>query len=440
MSLTSSMYTASNGMRAHTDAMNVVSDNISNVNTTGFKESRARFADVIGSVPGGVSSLAEAGQGTSLSGVDANFSQGALLTTGQATHLALNGSGFFLVHGNHAGVDGMYYTRDGSFHLSESGTLETQAGQVLQGYLANAKGVLSGGTTDLALPLNELAAPSATATIIMSGNLTALDNANTQTFDPTNPVGTSATYTTIKVYDSLGGDHDLNVYYSRGATAGPTGGSTFVNSYNFNIMGNPDELTGNPTTAIASGNLFFDQNGALAEVDTTSVTASFIGAAQNQVIDLNFGDPTSNLSPLPNTGVAGMTCYTSENQLQKIDQDGYESGNLSQLQIDPKGRINGSFSNGVVRLLGQVATANFIAPDALQRVGDNLFISTFESGQPAVGASTAAAINAGNLEQSTVDLANNFIDMMSFERGFQANTRTVQTLNQMLAELVNLGR
>ncbi len=440
MSLTSSMYTAANGMSAHTDAMNVVSDNIANVNTTGFKESRARFADVIGSVPGGVSSLAEAGQGTSLSGVDANFSQGALQTTGQATHLALNGAGFFLVHGNHAGVDGTYYTRDGSFHLSQNGTLETQAKQVLQGYLADSKGVLTGGVSDLALPLNELAAPSATANITMSGNLTALDNATTQTFDPTDPVGTSATYTTISVYDSLGGAHELTVYYSRGASAGPTGSSTYTNSFNFNIMGNPTELTGNTATSLVSGNLFFDENGALAEADSTDVTVNFIGAAQNQVINLDFGDPTSNVAPLANTGVAGMTCYDSTNSLQRINQDGYASGGLSQLTIDPTGKISGSFSNGVVRLLGQVATANFIAPDALQRVGDNLFVATFESGQPSVGASQAAAINAGNLEQSTVNLANNFIDMMSFERGFQANTRTVQTLNQMLAELVNLGR
>lgn len=432
MSILSSLYSAVAGLGAHGKAIDVVSDNIANVNTVGYKSGRGRFEDVLGVTAANASVNGSSGQGSQLAGIDHLHTQGALLGTGVTTDLAIKGDGFFVVEGNFQGVDNTYYTRAGQFGMDANGALVNPQGLRVQGYLADAAGNIGSSLGDIAVPATSTVPPNPTTTATINVNLDS-NSTPPAAFDPTDPGNTSNYSTSIAVYDSLGGAHNVDIYF-RNSGAG---------TWEWHALVDGGELTGGTAGVAqetASGTLTFTTSGALDTEATIASDFDFLGATQNQAIAFDFGDA---ITTDGGTGLAGTTGYASQSSVSILNQDGFASGSLAGIGIGEDGQITGTFTNGERRVLGQVATARFRNNDGLARGGAGLFIAGRESGEPLVGepgTGGRGVVASGSLEQSNVDLAQEFVNLISFQRGFQANSRTVTTADEMLQELVNIKR
>ena len=432
MSLVSSMYTSANGLEAHSDAMNVVSDNIANVNTVGFKQGQARFSDIIAATPD-MAPNGKLGQGAVVSHVSEAFTQGALLSTGLATDVALQGDGFFIVKGDYNGTTGNYFTRAGQFHIDTTGMLVNADSLPIQGYTADNKGSLQAAVLgDINLAGSQSLPPLPTSNISAVANLDSTAPVPVNAWDPANPSTTSNFSTSVTVYDSRGQAHNVDIYFRNDG----------ANTYEFHAMVNGSEVGGGtPGTPfeIQTGTLNFDTNGALTAQAPNQQAVDFNDATPGQAINFSFGDDTAN----GGTGLKGVTSYASTSTTHSIEQDGYAEGELTSLSISGEGILQGRYTNGTQRTIGQIAVAKFTNNQGLERVGGTLYVATLESGQAAVGAPGSGgrgSIAAGSLEQSNVNLSQEFINLMTYERGFQANTRTVHASDEMLQELVNLRR
>jgi flagellar hook protein FlgE len=432
MSLLSSLYSSASGLGAHGKAMDVVSDNISNVNTVGYKSGRGRFEDVLGATVANVSVHGQAGQGARLAGVSQVFDQGALLGTGIATDLAIQGDGFFVTEGNHQGVDTTFFTRAGQFHLNDQGQLVDPNGLRVQGYSTDGAGNMGSVLGNLEVPPAAAVPPQATATAELSANLDATSGIP-PAWDINNPGTTSNFSTSMTVYDSLGGGHTVDVYFRQSA----------VGTWEWHALVDGGEITGG-TAGIpeeeASGTLTFTTDGFLDTEVTAASSFDFLGATPAQAIAFDFGD---SITTDGGTGQTGVTSYASASSVSHINQDGYASGALAGVQVSEDGTVNGTFTNGERRVLGQVAVARFRNNEGLLRTGSGYWVTSDTSGNPLIGqASTGGrgSIVSESLEQSTVDIAQQFIDLIAYQRGFQANSRTVRTADEMLTELVNLKR
>jgi flagellar hook protein FlgE len=428
MSLLTSLSAGTTGLEAASLELSVVGDNIANANTIGFKGGRAAFEDALTqTVIGGTG---EIGLGSRLESVQKILTQGALNSTGIATDLALQGNGFFIVSGNHNGQTANFFTRAGQFTVDKDGYMVNLEGLRVQGFPADATGALTAQPGDL-LVGTASAQPRATGNIQVKANLQA-DAAVGPAFDPANPGATSNFSTSMTVYDTLGAAHGVQVFFTK----------TAPGAWTWNAMTDGSGLTGGTAgtlTSIANGSLTFDTQGRLA---TAAQASSFLplGAVNPQPLNFNFGDA---LATPGATGLLGVTQFASPSASTFIGQDGFGSGQLASIRIDPTGNINGVFTNGQTRVLGQVAVAGFSAPDRMERVGGNLYQQTQSSGQPVVGAPGAggrASIISGSLEQSNVDLAEQFVRLIAAQRAFQANSKTITTADQLLSELISLKR
>jgi flagellar hook protein FlgE len=431
MSLMSSMYTGVSGMETNSVDLTVIGDNIANANTIGFKAGRAAFEDALAqNLIGGGGSV---GWGARVQAVQRLITQGALTNTGLATDLAIQGGGFFMVRGNHAGMDGQYYTRAGQFTVNRDGDLVNLEGLAVQGYQADAAGNITGALGNLRIG-DASSQPSATQNITMRGNLQESATPPALPFDPTSATTAAATSnfsSPVTIYDSLGAAHQTTVYFVRTAAGWDWHALTDGGGITGGTAGTPVE--------IAAGDLTFDTAGALVTSNTTVNNFNPINAVNPQPVTFNFGDPTA----LGGTGLAGMTGNDSPSTNRFISQDGYAAGDLARIAIGTDGTVTGTFSNGQTRDLGQVALAQFEAADRLDRLGGNLFGASAAAGDLNIGrASTGGrgAINAGTLEQSNVDLATEFVRMIAAQRGFQANSKTITTADQLLSELIQLKR
>lgn len=434
MSLLTALNTGTTGLTTNSQDLSVIGDNIANSNTIGFKGGRAAFEDallqqIIGSPGGG-----QLGLGTRLHAIQRIITQGALTQTGQSTDLAIQGSGQFIVSGNHSGLSGHFYTRAGQFTVDKDGYMVNLEGLRLQGYPADPKGVIQGGLGDLLVgTANANANP--TANVQIKGNLAADSPiSTTPAFDPLNPVATSNFKTSVTVYDSLGQAHSVDVYYRK----------TAAGTWDFHALTDGGGVTGGTAgtaVEIANGTLTFDTEGRLV---SQTQTANFnpLGAVNPQPLTFDFGDPTS----AGGTGTKGFTQFGGTAQVSATTftgQDGNGYGSLSSVSIDNKGEVLGAFTNGTTRVLGQVAIADFEAADKLERLGGNLAVESTASGQPTIGEPASGGrgvIVAGALEQSNVDLAEEFVRMIAAQRGFQANSKTITTADSLLGELMQLKR
>ena len=432
MSLVSSMYTSANGLEAHSDAMNVVSDNIANVNTVGYKQGTARFSDVIAATPD-MAPNGKLGQGATVSQVSEAFTQGALLATGLSTDVALQGDGFFIVKGDYQGANNSFYTRAGQFHIDSGGLLVNADSLPIQGYMANSSGSLQASVLgNLNLAGSQSMPPLTTANISVVANLDSNAAVPVNAWDPTSPSTTSNFSTSVTLYDSRGEAHNVDIYFRN------DGAST----YEFHAMVNGAEVSGGVAGTpfeMQTGTLTFDSTGALASQSTNAATVDFNNATPGQAVAFTFGDDIAN----GGTGLKGVTSYASTSTTHAIEQDGYAEGQLTGLAISGEGILQGRYTNGTTRTIGQIAVAKFTNDQGLERVGGTLYVSTLDSGPPAVGAPGSGgrgSVAAGSLEQSNVNLSQEFINLMTYERGFQANTRTVHASDEMLQELVNLRR
>lgn len=427
MSIWTSLYTGASGLTAHGDGISVVGDNISNVSTVGFKSSRADFSDVIGGMAGNGQSL---GQGVRMDGVETLLGQGTLQTTGRSLDFAISGKGFFVLEGSQNGIPGTYYSRDGRMQLDKDGNIVNGEGMKLQGYMIDSTGQQSASIS--AMKIGGVSPPRATATAAMGVNLDPSATPPAAAWDPLNPGATSNFSTSTTIYDSLGQPHRADVYFR----------ATGTGTWDTHTMVDGGDITGGTAgtpTQIGTGTLTFNTDGTLQAQTGGTVTANFVGATAGQTIALSFGDDIAS----GGTGLVGSTQFAGANSVKSQSQDGYASGTLADIAVADDGTVTGRFSNGQTRSIARLALATFPSETNLQRMGNASFAVTQKSGEALVGAAGtggSGSIASGALEQSNVDLGNELVTMIAYQRAFQANTKTVSTADEMLAEIANLKR
>ncbi len=429
MSLFSTLSTGVTGLGVNSISLAVAGDNLANLNTVGFKGSRAQFQDLIIADVAGSSSRSQLGLGAFLGGVNSQFSQGSITTTGRSADLAVDGSGLFVV----SNEDGTYYTRAGSFSVDAEGRITTLGGFALQGYTADESGNVGSSLGDMYLTPNSLA-PAATEDIVVTANLDS-ESEETTGWGGTVPTtheaaADEATYTTsMTVYDSLGQAHEVIYYFQLTDAANNTW------EYYATVDAGETGGTEGETEVAEWGTLAFDTDGSLATLTQGASNAVTFTGADAQTFAFDFGDPTVT------TAEGALTQYASASTVTGLEQDGFGAGDLIDWQIDPDGTVRGVYSNGHEQVLGQIALAMFASADGLERAGDNLWMATENAGAPLVGAASSGgrgSVYQYALESSNVDIESEFVNMITAQRGYQAAARVVATTDQMLQELVNI--
>lgn len=436
MGITSAFFTATSGINSTSRALSEIGNNLANAQTIGYKARSVIFGDLFGATIGGggtTNALVE-GRGVRVMGIDPSFTQGSLQTTSNALDLAVDGDGFFWVKDSN-GND--FYTRAGQFGVDSSGNIVNPADLKLQGFQADSSGTILGTTGELILTTTQQSG-SATTSASMSGNLKASETATT--FAISDPVGTSHFSTGLRVYDSLGVGHDLTIYFTK----------TAANTWQYNVVASTSEVSSTSTSGtnalVARGTLGFTTAGLLDTESSVTYFNSggtgidFTGAATGQTIAFDFG---SSITTDSGSGTDGMLQQGGDSALLTLSQNGFANGTLVGTTIGENGVITGRFSNGTTRNLGQVALVRFSNPDGLQPVGRNLYIETADSGTPLSGAPNSGSFGkvfANTLETSNVDLGDELVNMITMQRGFQANARIITTTDVLLGELVNLSR
>jgi len=427
------MYTGVTGINAEGEALGTVGDNISNINTVGFKEQRTIFQDMLGHSITAGSASAMPGSGVMVGKISQLFTQGSLSTTGVSTDVALNGDGFFMVNGVVDGVGGNFYTRAGTFNIDKDGFLVNTNALKVQGYQASANGTITSAQIGaLKVPTAALP-PAVTTQMTITANLDSNAVVPAVAWDPQSPATTSNFNTSMQVYDSLGQAHTVNIYMRK----------TAANTWDYHALIDGGQLTGGTAgtnVEVGTGSLAFTTDGALNTVTTTTaISANFVGATAGQAIALDYGVPISG----GGTGLDGTTQFAGPSNVSSQAQDGYSSGDLAGVTVDGDGTVRGMYTNGQKIAVGQLAIAKFRSNEGLGRAGNSLWIETRDSGVAALGTAGAGgrgAVSVGALEQSNVDLAKQFVDLIAHQRAFQADSKTITTADEMLQELVNIKR
>lgn len=405
-----SFNTSLSGINAANSDLNVTANNIANVNTTGFKESRAEFADLFSYTTYGLSRNA-IGAGVKVSNVAQQFSQGNIDPTGRSLDFAIDGEGFFTVNKN----GNTLYTRAGNFQTDNQGYVVTPDGARLQVFAPNAGGAGFdvGRLSDLQL-LTTDSPPAQTGLVNLM--VTLPGNASppvTSPFDPADPNSYNASSGGVTVYDSLGVSHVQTSYFVK--TANPN--EWQVHNY---VDG---ASVGAPTT------LQFSGSGTLVSPASGQITMDpFTPATGAGVLNMTLD-------------MSGSTQYGSTFALRDVRQDGYAAGKLSEISVAEDGVVFARYTNGDDVALGQVALTNFVNPQGLQSQGNNQWGATYASGTPRTGApdsSDFGQIQAGALESSTVDLTEQLVNMIVAQRNFQANAQMISTQDQATQTVINI--
>jgi flagellar hook protein FlgE len=448
MSILQAMFTGVSGIQAEGDALGVVGDNISNTNTVGFKQERAVFENVLGHSILAGSAAALPGSGVKMAAVQQLFTQGSLSTTGVATDLALSGDGFFVMNGTIDGANGNFYTRDGRLKVDNNGFITNADGLQAQGYMALPNGTMAAAVSSLKVPTAAIS-PFATTQMGVTANLDSNAPVFDQTatpFDPQNPSATSNFSTSMSVYDSLGNAHTVSVYFVKTA-AGAAGPPATSGTWAWHALASSSEVTtpapaaGSTNVEVGTDTLSFDSTGALASNGGASGLAVTFNGANAQTITTSFGTPTG--ATPAGTGLDGVTQFAGASNVSSQTQDGYASGDLSGIVVDGNGVVKGLYTNGQKLAIGQLTIAKFRSNEGLGAAGHNMWIETRDSGNAALGTAGSGgrgAVSAGAIEQSNVDLASQFVDLIAHQRAFEADSKTITTADEMLQQLENIKR
>jgi len=416
--------TAVSGINAATADLGVIGNNIANSSTTGFKSSRAEFADVYATSLLGAGGNA-IGKGVSLSGVTQEFTQGNISFTNNALDLAINGNGFFLLSDDGAAQ----YTRAGNFQVDREGFLVSNEGHRLQAFEVNSVGEVTGQPGDLQLDTS-LIDPNPTALAELTANLDSREVPPPVPFGgpydafavpPTAPDPDSYNATTsTTIYDGLGNAHVMSTYYVKDATSNTWEVHTLVDGV---TTSGPDMLT-------------FQSNG---KFDPSTLPVEVTISGWNPLNEA--GLPTGADSQDMTISMSSFTQFGAEFAVSSMVQDGYTTGQLHGLEIDDTGVVFARYTNGQARALGQVAIAGFANPNGLQPLGDTSWAETFSSGSATLGApgsSGLGVLQSGALEGSNVDITQQLVDMIVAQRNFQANAQVIQTEDTITQTVINL--
>jgi flagellar hook protein FlgE len=394
------------GLSAAARNLDVIGNNVANANTVGAKSSRVEFADMYANSLTGLSA-ATTGIGVAVSSVAQQFTQGDIVSTQNPLDMAINGRGFFRVSMEGA----TQYTRNGQFRMDKDGYIVTAQGARLTGYQVDAGGATANGTpTELKISTADIS-PKPTAMARAQLNLDARDAAITAPFDSTDP-DTYHSAMSMSVYDSLGRDHQVTLYYRK--TAG--------NTWEVRAAADGTDVPGVAAT------LNFNTGGTM-----TTPTGPFnltipVGADAGNT--MTFG---LNLTSATQFGASFATT--------EITQDGFGTGRLSGFTADDSGVLVGRYSNGQTRPQGQIVLANFVNPQGLVPLGNNAWVEGAGAGQATLGAPGSGilgSLEAGAVENSNVDLTSELVAMITAQRVYQANAQTIKTHDQLLQTIVNL--
>lgn len=437
MSLFSTLNVGASGLGVSSASLSVIGDNIANVNSTGFKQTRAAFADFLPQTTFGLAGPSTLGTGAGVNRLTTLFGQGTVEATGNSTDMAINGSGFFIVSNGKQD----YYSRDGAFYVDQSGFLVNTNGLHVQGYNAT-NNLLSPVVTDI--QINTSAVPAtATSTITLEASMAESADVNGLYDNPlqvasagfwgTGIGGTTITAaadvadfsTSITTYDSRGTAHDIAILWEQTGPSDWTWHAVADAGQVVNGAGVPFGPAGE-AFEVASGTATFNTSGVLTNSTTVSTAGWTYSGAAAPALVFDF----------TNLKMGGAT-----DSVTNISQDGNGVGELLSLTVDNQGKINGTYSNGEQRVLGQAALATFRADWALDRAGNNLFSATNEAGDPAIGApgtGSRGSILGSALEKSNVNLEEQFVNMITAQRSYQANASVISAADQSLQKLVNL--
>ena len=430
MSLFNALNTGITGLGTNGLSMSVIGDNISNLNTVGYKGSTAEFQDLILQQLGG--GRGQLGQGAFTGKVGQVFGQGGLENSSLVSDMAVDGKGFFVVQDDEGNRN---YTRAGQFRTDEDGYLVTFSGEKLQGYGTTTDGTLGTTLTDLQIPADPVPGEATTGISVRANLAPGADSVfdTVPVIDPVtgtwDDVTSAASFTSsTTVYDSLGRPQDVTLAWYETASG----------SWDFRAYVDAETAGGNEGVPqeVATASLEFDTDGALDVATSTSagIPVTFAGASA-QTIVFDFGIDVSG-GDLGQMTQQGLTSTVSE-----IDPDGIASGSLSYWDIATDGTVTGIYSNGTTQTLGQVALANFRSESGLSRVGHNLWTATRESGEPVIGAAGSGgrgSVYGYALEMSNVDLESQFVKMIQSQKGYQASARVVSSVDDLLQELMQM--
>jgi flagellar hook protein FlgE len=413
---------ALSGLNANSNALSVVGNNISNANTVGFRSTSITFADVFANSYGarlnGAGLSLQIGDGVQTSSIQTNQSQGTLGESGSSLHTAIQGNGFFVVR---QPDNTLSYTRAGDFVVNNDGYLITPRGDQVQGYTA-VGGVITPGSAinSLRIPIGQTLPPETTTSASLRVNL----NTNAATGSPF--------HATMQVYDSRGTTRTLDITYTRLADGSFDSTAT--------LDGVPTQLAANGGAPSATPvNFTFDAIGNLVSPTQFSIhpDQTALGGASLPSIEISLRETNPDGSP----GAFNFVSYDRPSAVSATNQDGFPAGELSGSSIDPNGVILAIFSNGQTRPIGQYALATFNSSEGLSRRGDNLFAETLASNQATIGSPGSGGrglIAGGYLEQSNVNIANEFVKLIEAQRGYQANSRVINTLNDTFQALLQV--
>ncbi|TCK18868.1 flagellar hook protein FlgE [Thiogranum longum] len=398
--------TALSGLNAASSELRIIGNNVANAGTTGFKESRAEFADIFATSNLGVASNA-IGTGVRVSSVSQQFTQGNIGFTDNNLDLAISGQGFLIMNDN--GINN--YTRAGALGVDRDGFVVNNQQQQLTIFQADNSGNITGATGPLQLDRSDIA-PAATTAIDVQANLDASAVAPTAPFDPTNASSYNNS-TSLTVFDSLGSPH-LNTMYFRKTADNTWDAFQFVDGAQVNAG------------APAGETINFDSTGAITSGSPTSMTFTPSGGAAAMTVNVDYNNTSQFGSPF---------------SVNALVQDGFATGRLSGIDISDTGIITSRFTNGQSRTLGQIAIATFNNPQGLRQLGDTSWAETFDSGAPLVGgpgAGSAGLIESGALEGSNVDLTEELVNMITAQRNFQANAQVITTADTITQTIINI--
>jgi flagellar hook protein FlgE len=423
MGVFSAFSVALSALQAESSAIDTTGNNLANLNTTGFKGSNVDFRDMVSQAIGVGTSATSVGLGVMPPLNVQQFTQGSIQASSSTLDCAIEGNGFFIVN-NASGAQ--LFTRDGSFKVDANGTLETQTGEDVQGWTATASGLnTSGAIGNIVVPAGTDLPPVTTQNATMDLNL----DASATVYSTTDT--TSEFSQPIQVYDSLGQVHTLNVTFEK------KGANDWT--VNVTIPGADVGVTTGPQS-VGTGELTFDPKTGLL---LTPAAGSPIEITISGLADGATFDKPINLNLYNSDGTAAITQYAQPSSLTSSTQDGSAAAQMTSIAITDGGQVMATFSNGQQKVEGQLALADIRNPDTLKNVGDNEFVASGNTAQPAIGTPQTGGrgqVLGSSLEASNVDMATQITNLIVFQRGYEAATKVISTADTITQDLINLIR
>ncbi len=436
-----SFNTALSGLNAAQSDLSVTSNNIANVSTTGFKESRSEFGDIYANSTFGNSKTA-IGAGVLLQAVTQQFTQGNMDFTSNTLDFAVSGEGFFVLSPNQTSSERVF-TRAGAFGVNESGQVVNSSGQLLQVFPVNDDGSVAATSLSSTVPLRlpeSAGTPQQTGEVDIGINLPANASALTvENFDPTQ-ANTFTASTSVNIFDSLGDTHIATTYFVKDdANQNNWAMFLYVDGDPVNIDGGTAD-TNVPARWPNYARVQFDSVGAFTGTVPADIQSVALGAAGANVGTYGNGqDPAQQVTfDLSNSN---PTQFASPFTVNSLSQDGFSIGRLSGLDVSDTGVVRATYTNGQTTAVGKIALARFANPQGLSQVGNTSWSATTDSGEPLAGeagTSSFGLIQGGALELSNVDLTQELVSLITSQRNFQANAKSIETFNAVTQTIIQI--